>query len=278
MAIDKPNSTSIFFNSLLELPSEEQDVAYEFINMATCSMPTVSFLDLPRELRIVMYDQVWRSSPNLTFILDRLKLEAVYGDQVLKDSDPIWLPTWLLSNKQIMYEDLEQHGLHCTWSCTEWKDRKPKQKPSPLVFPIKSFERPFLIHLTAHLHDLSEGSWFGNIDASAQPGYVDSSGHLGNIGRFLDECTDSEQVEVDIVFDEKSGEHIDMCIQALCSCIKGMSLCKSLGLDCLVLTVTSLPRNSIWWTKGFKACILKRIKDGCGSMTAPEDVVEVLEE
>lgn len=177
-----------------------------------------------------------------------------------------------------MYEGLEQHGFHCTLSCAECKNREPNPKPSPLVFPIKSFGRPFLVYLTAHSHDLSEGSWFGNIDASAQLDYVDSSGHLGNIGGFLDDSTDSKQVEVDTVFDEKSGEHLDMYIQALCSCIKGISLRQSVELDCLMLTVTSLPRSSIWWTRGFKACILQRIKARCGSMTTREDVVEVFEE
>ncbi|EAT88706.1 hypothetical protein SNOG_03501 [Parastagonospora nodorum SN15] len=39
-----------------------------------------------------------------------------------------------------------------------------------------------------------------------------------------------------------------------------------------------LPCNSIWWTRGIKACILQRIKAGCGSMTTSQDVVEVFEE
>lgn len=98
MAIDKPNSTSIFFNNLLELPSKERHLAYDFMNMATCSVPT-TFLGLPRELRDIVYDLVWRSSPNLTIIRGRLKLEACYGDRDGKDSDPTGLPTWLLSNK-----------------------------------------------------------------------------------------------------------------------------------------------------------------------------------
>jgi hypothetical protein len=45
-----------------------------------------------------------------------------------------------------------------------------------------------------------------------------------------------------------------------------------------MLTVASLPCNSIWWTRGIKACILQRVKVGCGSMTTSDDVVEVFEE
>jgi hypothetical protein len=76
------------------------------------------FMELPRELRNVVYDEVWKDTPHIkaphldfgigtTVRYDHL----IGGDQHLEG-----LPTWLLTSKQMFEEGLVQFRLKAQWS------------------------------------------------------------------------------------------------------------------------------------------------------------------
>lgn len=73
-----------------------------------------SFLDLPREIRDNVYDALWTATPKIA-LLDHPsmgRIVACYKSHIYPETA---LPTWLLTNKQILSEATAQMVRHGTW-------------------------------------------------------------------------------------------------------------------------------------------------------------------
>ncbi|KAF2792719.1 hypothetical protein K505DRAFT_362634 [Melanomma pulvis-pyrius CBS 109.77] len=90
------------------------------------------FFHLPRELRDQIYDEVWKKHPMVTFPYRGLKLHIHYdgGHACSK-----YLPTWLLTNKSMLEEGLEQLARKSTTYWTPSINFITSTKPSPLLVP-----------------------------------------------------------------------------------------------------------------------------------------------
>lgn len=65
-------------------------------------------------------------------------------------SHEIGLPQWLLTSKQILKEGLEQFAFHASWSSdSDIISTGRRNKSWPLIFPIKTHLRPFVVNITA---------------------------------------------------------------------------------------------------------------------------------
>ncbi|KAJ8115944.1 hypothetical protein OPT61_g2529 [Boeremia exigua] len=73
-----------------------------------------SFLDLPRELRDQIYDALWLSTPKIT-LLDHPSMGRIVACYKSQPTPETALPTWLLTNKQILSEATAQMTRHGTW-------------------------------------------------------------------------------------------------------------------------------------------------------------------
>lgn len=74
----------------------------------------ISFLDLPRELRDNIYDALWTQTPKIT-LLDHPSMGRVVACYKSLLTPETALPTWLLTNKQILAEATSQMARHGTW-------------------------------------------------------------------------------------------------------------------------------------------------------------------
>src|SRR5690242_16716142 len=75
--------------------------------------PAVSLAQLPREIRDAIYHQVWLDTPNICFSEPSLG-NLLYGHQT---PGSIGLPNWLLTNKSIFHEGLQQLFKRAPWLC-----------------------------------------------------------------------------------------------------------------------------------------------------------------
>ena len=76
------------------------------------------FMDLPRELRDLVYDEVWKNTPHIKApYLDFGAGTTVRYDHLLEENHHLeGLPTWLLTSKQMCEEGLAQFRLKAQWS------------------------------------------------------------------------------------------------------------------------------------------------------------------
>lgn len=74
----------------------------------------ISFLDLPRELRDNVYDILWTQTPKIT-LLDHPSMGRIVACYKSLLTPETALPTWLITNKQILSEATEQMTRHGTW-------------------------------------------------------------------------------------------------------------------------------------------------------------------
>lgn len=82
------------------------------------------FMDLPRELRDLVYDEAWKDTPHIKApYLDFGAGTTVRYDRLLEKNQHLeGLPTWLLTSKQMCEEGLAQFRLKAQWStcCFDW--------------------------------------------------------------------------------------------------------------------------------------------------------------
>ncbi|KAF9692387.1 hypothetical protein EKO04_009413 [Ascochyta lentis] len=76
-------------------------------------MPT-SFLELPRELRDQIYDSLWTFTPKIS-LLDHPSMGRIVACYKSLLTPETTLPTWLLTNKQVLTEATAQMVRHGTW-------------------------------------------------------------------------------------------------------------------------------------------------------------------
>ncbi|KAF2737216.1 hypothetical protein EJ04DRAFT_510557 [Polyplosphaeria fusca] len=72
------------------------------------------FLQLPRELRNIVYGELWKHTPNVWYYIGTAMVSVFYNNSPLTASVHI-LPPWLRCSKQILAEGMER--LH---SCSPW--------------------------------------------------------------------------------------------------------------------------------------------------------------
>ncbi|KAF3038841.1 hypothetical protein E8E12_007542 [Didymella heteroderae] len=76
-----------------------------------------SLLSLPRELRDQIYESLWTLTPKIS-LLDHPsqgRIICSYASHTSLSTPETFLPTWLLTNKQILAEGTEQMIRHGTW-------------------------------------------------------------------------------------------------------------------------------------------------------------------
>ncbi|CAO2658370.1 Nn.00g060930.m01.CDS01 [Neocucurbitaria sp. VM-36] len=142
-----------------------------------------SFLDLPREVRDMVYSYYWQTRPCLNvsstpfgrFSL-QLRYEGHYkmhvghfGHDSIERLDGRW-PWWLMSNKQILCEALEQFVYKAEWFWDGYPMAERKQyRQSSLLEPSK------ISHMTLH---------------------VDSFGSYENPPRHMDRCYADKNLKI----------------------------------------------------------------------------------
>jgi hypothetical protein len=96
---------------------------------------TTSFLDLPRELRDQIYDSLWTSTPKVS-LLDNPSMGRIVACYKSLLTPETALPTWLLTNKQVLDEGTEQMIRHGTWIVrlrSEYDERRVGRTLSPVM-------------------------------------------------------------------------------------------------------------------------------------------------
>jgi hypothetical protein len=87
-------------------------------------------LNLPRELRNTVYHELWKTTPKICTHQWPYRIQISYDSKPKPDYERIddqsgpgcqpYLPTWLLTNKQILKEGLEQLYLMSIFYCEPW--------------------------------------------------------------------------------------------------------------------------------------------------------------
>lgn len=92
------------------------------------------FFTLARELRDQIYDELWRFGPSITLRHHGLNFQVQYDGDRRPDEDQR-LPTWLLADKTMLKEGLEQ--LHGKAKCIWYKESRLHRQDtlSPLILP-----------------------------------------------------------------------------------------------------------------------------------------------
>lgn len=106
-------------------------------------MPT-SFLELPRELRDQIYDCLWTSTPKIS-LLDHPSMGRIVACYKSHPTPETLLPTWLLTNKQILTEATDQMIRHGTWIVRLRSEYDP-QRVGAILSPVLA--RRLIITLT----------------------------------------------------------------------------------------------------------------------------------
>ncbi|KAF2242692.1 hypothetical protein BU26DRAFT_524257 [Trematosphaeria pertusa] len=104
-----------------------------------------NFVDLPRELRDKVYDELWKGSAIIDVHVGRLLFRVTYGRDYLRRST--LLPMWLRTSKSILHEGLEQLFRKSTWECVQLKNRRIGHTRSLLLGPSVAPNMAFLLPL-----------------------------------------------------------------------------------------------------------------------------------
>lgn len=97
-------------------------------------MPT-SFLELPQELRDQIYDALWTATPKISLVNNPSmgRIVACYKSIITPETA---LPTWLLTNKQVLHEATQQMIRYGTWIIrvrSEYDERRVGSVLSPTL-------------------------------------------------------------------------------------------------------------------------------------------------
>lgn len=100
------------------------------------------FGDLPREIRDIVYHELWKATPGVRVPYEQNHLHLSYGDYGWWEKHD-GLPAWLFANKAIMKEGIQQLLLKASWSWTQPRiedEKKESYKISPILVPIQAEE------------------------------------------------------------------------------------------------------------------------------------------
>lgn len=120
-----------------------------------------SFEDLPRELRDMIYHDLWLQTPRICF-------SGLFWDNLTYDhgsASQCGLPRWLLTNKSIFQEGLKQLFVKAIWSCRGKFDLKTVQECPSIA---TSFATKFHLGAKKEVGSRAEPAiHYGNIIAPA---------------------------------------------------------------------------------------------------------------
>lgn len=95
------------------------------------------FLKLPRELRDEIYHQLWSAGPRITQRYDGRYYAVSYQRDSLLSTQlpPNATHPWLLTNKQILHEGVQQLHQHSTWYFDDTSQTLKSEYRFPLITP-----------------------------------------------------------------------------------------------------------------------------------------------
>jgi len=163
--------------------------------------PQISFMDLPRELRDIVYHETWKITSNTVAMIDGLRpsdwpkgsraiLQVMYPHEHFRCT--YGLPQWLRTSKAILNEGMVQLRREATWRFWDPCDIEPAEcaaPPWPLLYPCvgRTLELELKMKL---LHALSTD---GTLTRRFRQSY--HGGELAMFKRIVTDTADQEAIE-----------------------------------------------------------------------------------
>lgn len=178
-------------------------------------MPT-TFLDLPRELRDQIYNALWTLTPKIS-LLDNPSMGRVVACYKSILTPETALPTWLLTNKQILHEATQQMIRYGTWT-VRLRSEYNEQRVGSVLSP--NLARRLTITLT-HPLEGPRPRWPHIVqEATLRP----SKENVDCLNRVVSQVASTNNArDVRLVLElvrEEPNAHIDLSPLEITSCLK----------------------------------------------------------
>lgn len=175
-----------------------------------------SFLDLPRELRDQIYDSLWCSTPKIS-LLDHPSMGRIVACYKSLLTPETALPTWLLTNKQVLLEATEQMIRHGSW-IVRLRSEYDEQRIGGVLSPVLA--RRLTVTLT-HPLEMPRPRWPHVVqEATLRP----SKENAGCLARAMSQISSTNNVrDVRLVLElvrEEPNAQIDLSPLEVASCLE----------------------------------------------------------